>query len=148
MWSSDTAEIALDDVIVPNEHLIGLEPGRGFAQLMWQLQYERISGAAACLGYADARPRRDHRVRDASVTRSEGRSAGHQVVAHKLADAATELAAARALVYDTVVAALAGRVPRRRDLDGEEVLRAGVQPPRRRLPPGATAARATCRSHE
>jgi len=101
MWSSDTAEIALDGVVVPNENLIGLEPGRGFAQLMWQLQYERISGAAACLGYADC-------VLAETIEYARERHAfgkpltGHQVVAHKLADAATELAAARALVYDTV----------------------------------------------
>ena len=48
----DTAEIALDDVAVPHADLIGLEPGRGFAQLMWQLQYERLAGAAASVGHA------------------------------------------------------------------------------------------------
>ncbi len=52
MHSSDTAEIALDDVTVPHADLIGLEPGQGFAQLMWQLQYERLAGAAACVGHA------------------------------------------------------------------------------------------------
>src|SRR4051812_35208521 len=52
MHSSDTAEIALDDVPVAAADLIGLEPGRGFQQLMWQLQYERLSGAAACVGHA------------------------------------------------------------------------------------------------
>ena len=53
MHSSDTAEIALDDVAVPAHGLVGLEPGRGFAQLMWQLQYERLAGAAASVGHAD-----------------------------------------------------------------------------------------------
>ena len=52
MHSSDTAEIALDDVAVPHDDLIGLEPGQGFAQLMWQLQYERLAGAAASVGHA------------------------------------------------------------------------------------------------
>ncbi|MEX2254658.1 MAG: acyl-CoA dehydrogenase family protein [Acidimicrobiia bacterium] len=110
MWSSDTAEIALDDVVVPNDDLIGLEPGRGFAQLMWQLQYERISGAAACLGYAD-------KVLAATIEYARTRTAfgrpiaGHQVVAHQLADAATELTAARALVYDTVWKLSEGEYP-------------------------------------
>jgi citronellyl-CoA dehydrogenase len=110
MWSSDTAEIALDGVVVSNECLIGVEPGRGFAQLMWQLQYERISGAAACLGYADA-------VLAETIEYARERHAfgkpltGHQVVAHKLADAATELAAARALVYDTVWTLSQGEYP-------------------------------------
>ena len=33
-------------------YLIGGEPGQGFAQLMWQLQYERLSGAAGSIGTA------------------------------------------------------------------------------------------------
>jgi alkylation response protein AidB-like acyl-CoA dehydrogenase len=110
MWSSDTAEIALDDVLVPPDALIGLEPGRGFAQLMWQLQYERIAGAAACLGYAEL-------VLDTTIAYARERCAfgvplsGHQVIAHDLADAATELAAARALVYDTVWSLSQGEYP-------------------------------------
>jgi citronellyl-CoA dehydrogenase len=101
MRSSDTAEIALDDVLVSHENLIGLEPGQGFAQLMWQLQYERMSGAAACIGYADAVL--EETIEFARERKAFGRPlSGHQVIAHKLADAATELEAARALVYDTV----------------------------------------------
>jgi alkylation response protein AidB-like acyl-CoA dehydrogenase len=98
MRSSDTAEIALDGVAVPHANLLGGEPGQGFAQLMWQLQYERMSGAAASLGTAD-RVLADT-VQYARSRHAFGRPiAGHQVVAHKLADAATELEAARALVY-------------------------------------------------
>ena len=110
MWASDTAEIALDDVAVPTANLIGLEPGHGFAQLMWQLQYERMSSAAACLGYAED-------VLEETIAYAKERSAfgrpiaGHQVVAHALADAATELAAARALVYDTAWRILQGDYP-------------------------------------
>ena len=101
MRSSDTAELALDDVAVPHANLVGGEPGQGFPQLMWQLQYERMSGAAASLGTAD-RVLADT-VEYASERHTFGRPlAGHQVIAHKLADAATELEAARALVYDTV----------------------------------------------
>ena len=100
MHASDTAEIALDDVAVPHDDLIGLEPGQGFAQLMWQLQYERLAGAAACVGHAT------QVLSDTIVYARErhtfGRAiAGHQVIAHKLADAATELEAARALLYST-----------------------------------------------
>jgi citronellyl-CoA dehydrogenase len=100
MHSSDTAEIALDDVLVPHADLIGLEPGQGFAQLMWQLQYERLAGAAASVGHAA-------QVLDETITyarerRAFGRPIGeHQVIAHKLADAATELEAARSLLYST-----------------------------------------------
>ncbi len=100
MRSSDTAEIALDDVMVPHADLIGLEPGHGFAQLMWQLQYERLSGAAACVGHATQVL--EDTIAYAKQRRTFGRPiAEHQVIAHKLADAATELEAARSLLYDT-----------------------------------------------
>jgi alkylation response protein AidB-like acyl-CoA dehydrogenase len=98
MRSSDTAEIALDDVAVPHTNLVGGEPGQGFAQLMWQLQYERMSGAAACLGTA-TRVLADT-IEYAQTRRAFDRPIGsHQVIAHKLAEAATELEAARELVY-------------------------------------------------
>jgi len=110
MHSSDTAEIALDDVAVPEYELIGLEPGRGFAQLMWQLQYERLAGAAASVGHAG-------QVLEETVAYAQQRHAfgrpiaGHQVIAHKLADAATELSAARALLYSTIWAVMQGDYP-------------------------------------
>ncbi len=100
MWSSDTAEIALDNVAVPHDELIGGTPGEGFAQLMWQLQYERLAGAAACVGHAA-------QVLDDTIAYARERTTfgrplgGHQVIAHKLADAATELEAARSLLYST-----------------------------------------------
>lgn len=110
MWSSDTAEIVLDDVPVPNDNLIGLEPGQGFPQLMWQLQFERIAGAAASIGTAD-RVLADT-IEFAKERYTFGRPiASHQVIAHKLADAATELEAARALVYDTVWLLAQGEYP-------------------------------------
>ena len=110
MHSSDTAEIALDDVEVPANELIGLEPGRGFAQLMWQLQYERLAGAAACVGHASRTL--DDTVDYAHERYAFGRPiAQHQVIAHKLADAATELSAARALLYATTWAVMQGDYP-------------------------------------
>src|SRR5262249_5361672 len=97
MHSSDTAEIALDDVLVPHRDLIGLEPGQGFAQLMWQLQYERLAGAAASVGHAAQVL--DDTIVYARERRTFGRPiAEHQVIAHKLADAATILAAPRSLL--------------------------------------------------
>jgi len=110
MWSSDTAEIVLDDVPVPNANLIGGEAGHGFEQLMWQLQYERMSAAAACIGYADA-------VLAETIAYAKERTTfgvpltGHQVIAHKLADAATELEAARALTYNTAWRLMHGEYP-------------------------------------
>src|SRR5260221_8691057 len=93
MHSSDTAEISLDNVAVPHRDLIGLEPGQGFAQLMWQVQYERVAGAAACVGHAT------QVLADTIVYARERRTfwrpiAEHQVITHKLSDAATRLQAA------------------------------------------------------
>jgi alkylation response protein AidB-like acyl-CoA dehydrogenase len=110
MHSSDTAEIALDDVAVPVNDLIGLEPDQGFAQLMWQLQYERLAGAAACVGHAAQTF--DDTIVYARERQTFGRPiAQHQVIAHKLADAATELSAARALLYSTAWAVMQGDYP-------------------------------------
>ena len=135
MRCSDTAEIALDDVAVPHAELIGGEPGQGFAQLMWQLQYERLAGAAACVGHAAQVL--DDTIAYARERETFGRPiADHQVIAHKLADAATELEAGRALLYSTIWRGDARRLSGRRDLDEEEVLRAGAEPPRRHVPAG------------
>ncbi|MFM7059760.1 MAG: acyl-CoA dehydrogenase family protein [Actinomycetes bacterium] len=101
MRSSDTAEIALVDVRVPHANIIGGTPGEGFAQLMWQLQYERLSGAAAGIGQADRTLAIT--IEFAKERRAFGRPiAQHQAIAHKLADAATELEAARALLQSVV----------------------------------------------
>jgi alkylation response protein AidB-like acyl-CoA dehydrogenase len=110
MHASDTAEIALDDVRVPADDLIGLEPGQGFAQLMWQLQYERLAGAAASVGHA-AQVLEDT-IAYARQREAFGRPiAEHQVIAHKLADAATELEAAKALVYAVIWRIQQGEYP-------------------------------------
>ncbi len=42
MQAQDTSELFFDDVRVPAAHLLGAEPGRGFAQLMSDLSYERL----------------------------------------------------------------------------------------------------------
>ena len=43
MLGQDTCELYFDDVRVPEAHLLGGVEGRGFAQLMEQLPYERLS---------------------------------------------------------------------------------------------------------
>jgi citronellyl-CoA dehydrogenase len=110
MHSSDTAEIALDDVPVPHADLIGLEPGQGFPQLMWQLQYERLAGAAASVGHATQVL--EETIAYARERKTFGRPiAEHQVIAHKLADAATELEAAKSLLYSTAWRAMHDEYP-------------------------------------
>jgi acyl-CoA dehydrogenase len=42
MHAQDTSELFFDDVFVPDDNLLGGEAGRGFAQLMQQLAWERL----------------------------------------------------------------------------------------------------------
>jgi len=42
MHAQDTSELFFDDVFVPDDNLLGGEPGRGFIQLMQQLAWERM----------------------------------------------------------------------------------------------------------
>jgi len=101
MRSSDTALVTLDDVVVPAPALVGDEPGQGFKQLMWQLQYERMAAAAACIGHAGRVL--EETIAFARERRAFGQPIGSfQVIAHGLADVATELEAVTAL-YDTVL---------------------------------------------
>src|SRR4051812_26236859 len=110
MRASDTAEIALDDVRVPAENLLGGEPGHGFAQMAWQLQHERLSGAAQSIGQGlDVL---EQTIAYARERRAFGRPlVANQVIAHLLADSATELEAARSLTYDTIWRVQQGEYP-------------------------------------
>jgi alkylation response protein AidB-like acyl-CoA dehydrogenase len=109
MRSSDTAELVLDDVRVPEETLLGAE-GKGFPQIMWELQGERLIGAAGALAGAELAL---HRTLDyAKERRAFGRPIGSfQVNRHKFAEMATELEAARQLTYDTALAWERGEYP-------------------------------------
>lgn len=50
----DTAELSFTDVFVPDENLIGGEPGHGFVQLMRNLPLERLSIGVAAAAAAQA----------------------------------------------------------------------------------------------
>lgn len=110
MRSSDTAEFSFVDVVVPNDNLIGLAAGQGFAQLMWQLQYERLISAAGCVGQAELAI--EDAVEFVQNRQTFGRPLGdHQVIAHKLAECRTELEAMRALLYVTAMRIQTGEYP-------------------------------------
>lgn len=50
----DTAELSFSDVFVPDENLIGGEPGHGFVQLMMNLPLERLSIGVSAAAAAEA----------------------------------------------------------------------------------------------
>lgn len=99
MRASDTTEIFLDNVYVPDSALLGKE-GQGFKQLMWQLNGERLIQATACV--AGAQRALDLAIQYAKEREQFGRPLSkNQVIRHYLADMETEVTAARALLYNT-----------------------------------------------
>ena len=109
MHTSDTAEISFTDMFVPDDALLGKE-GEGFYNISWELQGERLIGAASAIAGAD-------RAFEAALTYAQQRHAfgkpigKHQAIRHALADMATEVAAARQLVYEAAVKVAAGEYP-------------------------------------
>lgn len=97
MRSSDTAEIYLDEVRVPQRYRIG-EEGGGFFYQMLQFQEERLWGAANMIKFLE------NAIKDTiEYTRTRqafGKSIlDNQVVHFRLAELATEIESLRALVY-------------------------------------------------
>jgi alkylation response protein AidB-like acyl-CoA dehydrogenase len=99
MHASDTALLAFQDVRVPDEAVLG-EVGRGFYHIMWELQGERMIGAAGAV--ASAQRVFDETLRYATERHAFGRPIGRfQAIRHKLAEMATKIEAARQLTYTT-----------------------------------------------
>lgn len=107
---SPVGEVHLRDVWVPHEAVLGGRPGEGFRSAMRALNKQRINLAALCVG--PAMRLLDEAIAHARTRTQFGQPIGEfQLVQAMLADSATEIAAARALVLETA---------RRRD-DGLDV---------------------------
>jgi acyl-CoA dehydrogenase len=105
-WASDTAELAFEDCRVPAENLIG-EEGSGFLMIMANFVTERLMLAGQCVAIAELAYRES--VGYAQQRHAFGKSlSGFQVTRHKLADMATQIAAARALTGECVTRFLNG----------------------------------------
>jgi alkylation response protein AidB-like acyl-CoA dehydrogenase len=99
MHASDTALLAFQDVRVPAEAQLGQE-GKGFYHIMWELQGERLIGAAGCV--AGAQKCFDRTLQYATERTAFGRPIGRfQAIRHKFADMATKIEAGRQMVYTT-----------------------------------------------
>jgi alkylation response protein AidB-like acyl-CoA dehydrogenase len=99
MHASDTALLAFQDVRVPASAMLG-EEGKGFYHIMWELQGERMIGAAGCV--AGAQKCFEHTLAYAKEREAFGKAIGHfQVIRHKFAEMATKLESARQLNYVT-----------------------------------------------
>jgi len=109
MHASDTALLSFTDVWVDDSAVLGTV-GKGFEQIMWELQAERLIGAAGCLAYGQYAF--DKTLTYARERHTFGRPLGqHQAIRHKFADMATKLEAARALIYQTARSYAAGEYP-------------------------------------
>ncbi len=98
MRASDTALIHLDDVRVPGDALLGTE-GRGFRQIMWELQGERLISAIQAV--AGAQLTLDETLDYTRRREAFGRPiADFQATRHRLADLSTSIEGVRRLVYD------------------------------------------------
>ena len=90
----------------PRRAILGQE-GKGFYHIMWELQAERLIGAAGCLAYAQYAF--DQTLEYANERKTFGKPLGtHQAIRHKFAEMATKLEAARQLIYATAAAYAAG----------------------------------------
>ena len=104
------ADLAFDDCFVPDAAVLG-EVGAGFGIAMGSLTSGRLGVSCSCIGAAD-------RLLEMSVAHAKARHtfgkplAERQAIQWMLADSATELAATRALVYETLRQASAGAEPR------------------------------------
>ena len=94
---SDTATIIFDNCRIPADHLLGKE-GDGYKIALSNLESGRIGIAAQCIGMARA-------ALDAAIEYANERQAfgvnivEHQAVAFRLADMATQIEAARQLIF-------------------------------------------------
>jgi alkylation response protein AidB-like acyl-CoA dehydrogenase len=99
MHASDTALLAFQDVRVPATAVLG-EVGKGFYHIMWELQGERMIGAAGSV--AGAQKCFEATLQYAKERKAFGKSIGQfQVIRHKFAEMATKIETARQLVYMT-----------------------------------------------
>ena len=97
MIASDTAELAFEDMRVPGDAVLG-EVGQGFYNIMWELQGERMIGAAGAI--AGAQLTFDATLEYAKQRMAFGKPIGQQqVIKHMLVDMATKIELAREYNY-------------------------------------------------
>lgn len=96
-WASDTAELALDEVRVPAENLLGQE-GAGFYGIMHNFQRERLY--LALMANTTAQMALEESIKYARAREAFGKPImGFQVTRHKLVDMATLVEVSRSFTY-------------------------------------------------
>lgn len=97
MHATDTATLTFEGVRVPGDAVLG-EVGKGFRQIMWELQGERLTAALMAVAMAE---RGFEMTLDYVRTRqvSGGLLGSKQAVQHMLAECSTKLIVARNTIY-------------------------------------------------
>jgi alkylation response protein AidB-like acyl-CoA dehydrogenase len=104
----DTVELVFDDVRVPANRVIGLEPGNGFQQTVGALELGRINVAARGVGVAAAAL--EASLNYSRLRQTMGKPIGeHQAIQLKLADMACRVTSSRLLVRNAAEAYDAGQ---------------------------------------
>ncbi|HKI82891.1 MAG TPA: acyl-CoA dehydrogenase family protein, partial [Candidatus Krumholzibacteria bacterium] len=99
MRASDTATLTLQDVRIPRDNLLG-ELGQGFPSFMKILDGGRISIGALALGIAEGAY--EYALNYSKERKAFGKPiSAFQAIQWMLADARTEIEAARLMIYDT-----------------------------------------------
>jgi citronellyl-CoA dehydrogenase len=99
MHASDTAELTFDEMRVPADSVLG-EIGKGFYHISWELQSERLNGAAS--SYSAAERMIERTLEYAKEREAFGRPIGRfQAIRHKFAEMATKTEAAKQFTYAT-----------------------------------------------
>jgi citronellyl-CoA dehydrogenase len=97
MHSSDTAELAFEDMRVPADAVLG-EVGKGFYHISWELQSERMVAAAGSV--AGAERMFEKTLEYAREREAFGRPISKfQAIRHKFAEMATKIEAAKQFNY-------------------------------------------------
>jgi acyl-CoA dehydrogenase len=106
---NDTCELFFEDVLVPKENVIGGAPGRGFAQLMTELPYERLIIGVSAVAAIE-------RAVDLTVKYTKERQAFGKPILElqntrfKLAECRTQATIARTFVDRCIVERIEGRL--------------------------------------
>ena len=109
MKAQDTSELFFDDVRVPEDHLLGGVEGRGFAQLMSDLAFERLLIGVNSMAMMEG-------AYEATLAYVRERQAFGKAVAEfqntrfKLAEIATQIRVGRAFVDQCIALQLEGRL--------------------------------------
>jgi alkylation response protein AidB-like acyl-CoA dehydrogenase len=109
MHASDTAELAFTDMRVPAANMLG-EEGKGFYNIMWELQSERMVAACACT--AASATAMERTMEYAKERQAFGRPIGKfQAIRHKFAEMSMKIEASRQLNYYTAWLVDQGKYP-------------------------------------